>query len=151
MAVASSLQTIPSQIARIVPASHPSIHCGPPMAAMMRGIVMNGPIPTMLVIFSAMASSSPKPRTSPYFFLICWCWSVKTWPPGWDFASLWGGLRGRTLGGCRGCHRLAAIEAIYSRSIGEHGSNEVPHFVEVSIRKADQEVIDNICSHAGSC
>ena len=32
------------------------------MAAISNGIVMNGPIPTIFVMFSAVAPSRPKPR-----------------------------------------------------------------------------------------
>src|SRR6516165_3175920 len=65
MAAASSLQTRPSQSARTAPSSQPSMHCGPPMEAMINGMVMNGPTPTMLLMLSAVAWRSPKPRTSP--------------------------------------------------------------------------------------
>ena len=37
------------------PVSHPSMDCGPPIEAINSGMVMNGPIPTMLVIFRAVA------------------------------------------------------------------------------------------------
>src|SRR5216117_2920012 len=65
MAAASSLQTRPSHNARIAPSTQPSMHCGPPIAAMISGIVMNGPTPTMLLMLSAVASSVPKLRTRP--------------------------------------------------------------------------------------
>ena len=41
------------------------MHCGPPMEAMMSGMVMNGPIPTMLLMLSAVACSKPNPRIRP--------------------------------------------------------------------------------------
>ena len=37
------------------PVTHPSMDCGPPMVAIKSGMVMNGPIPTMLEIFRAVA------------------------------------------------------------------------------------------------
>jgi hypothetical protein len=43
--------------------THPTIACGPPIAAMNSGIVMNGPIPTMLATFSDAACNSPSPRS----------------------------------------------------------------------------------------
>src|SRR6188474_1565402 len=46
------------------PTHHPSSDWGPPMAAINRGIVMNGPIPTMLAMLRAVASRRPKPRVS---------------------------------------------------------------------------------------
>ncbi len=36
------------------------MHCGPPIDAMISGIVMNGPTPTMLLMLSAVACSSPE-------------------------------------------------------------------------------------------
>src|SRR2546421_8429959 len=42
--------------------SQPSIACGPPSADMSSGIVINGPIPIMFVMLSAVAWSSPKRR-----------------------------------------------------------------------------------------
>ena len=38
--------------------------CGPPSAVISSGIVMNGPMPIMLIMFSAVACSSPKRRCS---------------------------------------------------------------------------------------
>ena len=35
--------------------NQPSIDCGPPSADISNGIVMNGPIPTMFDMFSAVA------------------------------------------------------------------------------------------------
>src|SRR5437870_1573228 len=70
MAAANSLQTRPSHSARIAPNSQPSMHCGPPMAPMIRGIVINGPTPTMLLMLRAVACRRPKLRTKPYFSLI---------------------------------------------------------------------------------
>src|SRR6266849_6427005 len=159
MAVASSLQTMPSQMERMVPASHPSMHCGPPMAAMMRGMGTNGPKPTMLVMLSAVASSRPRPRTRPYFFLISKCLSLIAW-----FWRLRSSFRRTSyvldrhrpafaigaLGGCGRCYGLAAIKAVYLRvAIGQNGSNEVAHFVQVPIGEAHKEMIHNIGSRAG--
>ena len=64
MAAPSSLHTMPSAITMTTPASQPSIDCGPPSALMRSGIVMNGPTPIMLDMFSAMACSNPKRRTN---------------------------------------------------------------------------------------
>src|SRR5271154_161919 len=62
MDAASSLHTRPSHNAIAAPSTQPSMHCGPPIDAMMSGMVMNGPTPTMLLMLSAVASSSPRPR-----------------------------------------------------------------------------------------
>ena len=40
----------------------PSIACGPPSAVISSGIVMNGPIPIMLIMLSAVAWSRPNRR-----------------------------------------------------------------------------------------
>jgi hypothetical protein len=40
------------------------------MAAIIRGMVMNGPNPTLLVMLIAVPSSNPSPRTSPYLCLM---------------------------------------------------------------------------------
>src|SRR5713226_6628069 len=169
MAEASSLHTMPSQIARIVPASHPSMHCGPPMARMMSGMVMNGPNPTMLVMFSAVASSTPRPRTSPYFFLISWCWSLISYvkrpgapaltaPMKLEVPSCLGGtsdvLHGsrpafapRAFSGCCCRHGLATIEAIhFGFAARKNGVHEIPHFGEIGIGEPYQEVIHYIGS-----
>ena len=66
MAAASSLQTKPSHSARIAPITQPSMHCGPPIAAMINGMVTNTPTPTMLLMLSAVAWSNPMPRTKPW-------------------------------------------------------------------------------------
>ena len=55
IAAASSLHTKPSHSASTPPTSHPSMHCGPPMEAMISGMVMNGPTPTMLLMLRAVA------------------------------------------------------------------------------------------------
>ena len=55
--------------------SQPSSACGPPIADMSRGIVMNGPAPSMLVMLSAVAGSRLKRRTS-------WGCSGGVVPPG---------------------------------------------------------------------
>src|SRR5579863_7228704 len=44
------------------PVSQPSMDCGPPMEAINSGMVMNGPIPTMLDMLRAVAWSKPKAR-----------------------------------------------------------------------------------------
>src|SRR5688572_21831244 len=62
MAAPSSLQTIPSQITMTSATIQPSIACGPPSAVMSSGIVMNGPTPSMLVMFSAVAGRRLKRR-----------------------------------------------------------------------------------------
>src|SRR5215470_3778825 len=62
MAAPSSAQTRPSQIASTAPAAQPSMACGPPIAATMSGMVMNGPTPIMSVMFSAMALLRVTPR-----------------------------------------------------------------------------------------
>src|SRR4030095_3351613 len=47
-------------------AGHASIACGPasPAALISSGIVMNGPMPTMFDMFSAVACQKPMPRWS---------------------------------------------------------------------------------------
>src|ERR1044072_1609098 len=62
MAAPSSLQIIPSEIVMTNATSQPSIACGPPSVDNNSGIVMNGPMPIMLVMFSAVASNNPKRR-----------------------------------------------------------------------------------------
>ena len=47
MAAPSSAQTSPSSSAMIAPTTQPRMAWGPPMAAMISGIVMNGPMPTI--------------------------------------------------------------------------------------------------------
>lgn len=46
------------------------MHCGPPIDAMISGIVMNGPTPTMLLMLRAVACTRPNPRTSASFSAI---------------------------------------------------------------------------------
>ena len=41
--------------------SHPSSACGPPSAVISSGIVMNGPIPIMFDMFSAVAWQQAEP------------------------------------------------------------------------------------------
>src|SRR6266849_4383821 len=148
MAVANSLQTIPSQIERIEPASHPSMHCGPPMEAMIRGMVTNGPNPTILVMLSAVDSIRPNPRTRPYFFLISWCWSLMVlrreardcearssfdWSR-WILKRYRPPFAIRPL--CRCCrrHGLAAIEPVHLRfAIGKHRAHKIAHFVQIAV------------------
>jgi hypothetical protein len=64
MAAPNSAQIKPSgsTISRL--AIQPNMHCGPPplMVAIIVGMVMNGPMPIMLVMFNAVACSRPKRR-----------------------------------------------------------------------------------------
>src|SRR6266513_1448414 len=62
-AAPSSLHTMPSHSTMMSATSQPSIACGPPSADMSSGIVMNGPIPIMFVMFSAVACIKPKRRS----------------------------------------------------------------------------------------
>src|SRR6476659_4191295 len=62
MAAPSSLHTMPSQITITSATIQPSMACGPPSVDMSSGIVMNGPAPIMLVMFSDVAGTSPKRR-----------------------------------------------------------------------------------------
>ena len=62
MAAPSSLQTMPSQITMTSATIQPSMACGPPSAVINSGIVMNGPIPIMLIMLRAVAWSRPKRR-----------------------------------------------------------------------------------------
>src|ERR1041384_5424956 len=62
IAAPSSLQIMPSEMVITRATSQPSIACGPPSAESRRGIVMNGPMPIMFVMLSAVASSKPKRR-----------------------------------------------------------------------------------------
>src|ERR1039457_4636095 len=73
MAAPSSAQTSPSQSANTAPRIQPSIACGPPAAPTINGMVMNGPTPTMSIMFSVVALASPTPRIS----------------SGWSGALLW--------------------------------------------------------------
>src|ERR1051325_1225887 len=54
---------MPSGMAMSAPSNQPSIACGPPSADISSGIVMNGPMPIMFDMFSAVAWSSPKRRS----------------------------------------------------------------------------------------
>src|SRR4051812_6638358 len=63
MAAASSAHTRPSHSARMEPSSHPSMHCGPPIALIISGMVMKGPTPTMLHMLRAVACNCPKLRS----------------------------------------------------------------------------------------
>src|SRR2546428_12093888 len=63
MAAPSSLQIMPSGMAISTATSQPSMACGPPRADINSGMVMNGPMPIMLDMFSAVAWSKPKRRT----------------------------------------------------------------------------------------
>ena len=56
--------TSPSEIASSAPRIHASIARPPPIAERIRGIVMNGPIPTMSIMFSAMPRQRPISRFS---------------------------------------------------------------------------------------
>src|SRR5271157_5589425 len=64
MAAPSSAHTRPSHKANSAPKIQPSMACGPPAAAMMSGMVMNGPTPIMSIMFSVVACSRPTPRIS---------------------------------------------------------------------------------------
>src|SRR5882672_5706688 len=64
MAAPSSLHTKPSQTTMTSATIQPSMACGPPSAVMSNGIVMNGPIPIMLIMLSAVAWTRPKRRGS---------------------------------------------------------------------------------------
>ena len=58
----SSAHTRPSHATSAAPSTQPSMACGPCMAAMMRGMVMNGPTPIMSIMFRAVACHNPMPR-----------------------------------------------------------------------------------------
>src|SRR5437879_5950839 len=64
MEAPSSAQTSPSQITSRAPNIQPSIACGPPIAAMISGIVINGPTPIMSIMLSAVAPVTSTPRIS---------------------------------------------------------------------------------------
>ena len=61
---ASSAVTSPSLIASRPPRIHASIPRPPPIALKMKGIVMNGPIPTMSIMLSATPRQRPISRWS---------------------------------------------------------------------------------------
>ena len=65
MAAPNSAQIKPSGMTMSRLAIHPNMHCGPPplMVAIMAGMVMNGPMPIMLVTFNAVARRRPKRRS----------------------------------------------------------------------------------------
>src|ERR1700719_1663296 len=64
MASPMSAQTQPSTSASAAPTTQTRMHCGPFMARMMKGMTTNGPMPTMNVMLSDVASSRPRPRSS---------------------------------------------------------------------------------------
>jgi hypothetical protein len=64
MAAPSSAHTHPSNAASTAPTTQAKMHCGPPIARTINGITMNGPIPTMNVMFNDVASINPNPRSS---------------------------------------------------------------------------------------
>ncbi len=64
-AAPSSLQTSPSHRTSTAATTQATMACGPPMEAMNSGMVMNGPMPTMLATLSDVAWSSPSPRSRP--------------------------------------------------------------------------------------
>ena len=63
-AAPNSLHTSPSQMTSTAAITQAINACGPCIAARKPGIVMNGPIPTILAILSAIDCSNPNPRTS---------------------------------------------------------------------------------------
>ena len=65
IAAPNSLQTNPSAQAMTNPTTQPSIACGPPIAAINAGIVMNGPMPIIVDMFNAVACSKPNRRCKP--------------------------------------------------------------------------------------
>ena len=62
IAAPSSLHIMPSQMTITSATTQPSMACGPPSAVISSGIVMNGPMPIMLIMLSAVACSRPKRR-----------------------------------------------------------------------------------------
>src|SRR6187455_1150022 len=60
----SSLHTNPSAMTMTSATSQPASACGPPRADISSGMVMNGPTPIMLDMFSAVDCSSPNRRSS---------------------------------------------------------------------------------------
>jgi hypothetical protein len=46
---------MPSQMTITSATAQPSMACGPPSAVISSGIVMNGPMPIMLIMLSAVA------------------------------------------------------------------------------------------------
>jgi hypothetical protein len=56
---------VPSTIANNAPANHAMIACGPCMDWITIGSTMNGPIPTMSIIFNAVASLKLRDRIKP--------------------------------------------------------------------------------------
>ena len=70
----SSAHTRPSHIASTAPIIHPSIACGPCMAMMISGSVMNGPTPIMSSTFSRTAPARLTPRIRPVASM--WLFSV---------------------------------------------------------------------------
>ena len=53
---------MPSGMAISIAISQPIIACGPPSADISSGMVMNGPMPTMFVMFRAVACNRLKRR-----------------------------------------------------------------------------------------
>ena len=54
---------MPSAMAMTAPTSQPSNAWGPPIAVIMSGRVMNGPVPTMLDMLIAVAFNRPRRRS----------------------------------------------------------------------------------------
>src|SRR5277367_1333908 len=73
IAAPNSAHTSPSHSAKNAPSTQPNIACGPPIALMIKGMVMNGPTPIMSIMFSAVAPPRPIPRISgaPGFGELC--------------------------------------------------------------------------------
>src|SRR5258706_6324419 len=67
IAAPSSAQIKPSDRASSAPTIQPRIACGPPKAATMRGMVMNGPMPHIWVMLIAIAVGNLTLRTKPIF------------------------------------------------------------------------------------
>src|SRR6266852_162414 len=62
MAAPNSAHTRPSQTANRAPKIQPSMACGPPIALIIKGMVMKGPTPIMSIMFRAVALPRPTPR-----------------------------------------------------------------------------------------
>ena len=65
IAAPSSAHTSPSTSASSAPTIHPNTACGPPSAAIISGIVTNGPIPHIWVMLIATAVRRPIPCSKP--------------------------------------------------------------------------------------
>src|SRR5215213_9030248 len=83
-------------MASTAPSTHPMSACGPPIAEIMSGIVMKGPMPTIWDMLTVVAGNKPRARRSPGRFRARWYRQPRTCPmlplatslvPSWWYSS----------------------------------------------------------------